>query len=397
MSYRFRIIIVLAVISGWLIVFLSAAGCGGTVTTSLPTPSTTPGSDRFSNLLRQMPASFKKTNLYFQVIDYASFRQDFNVSLTDASGQPLTQMDYVNAMTAPEGTADGIAGQLIGAGSLITGNGRYAATVDDSPYLGYGPTNIDAEIRWFAPPYRMISAKGHFDLTKINTALANQDAWPASVKEAYTTLNYRNLTIHSWGDGLKLNLLTKLGPPHVDELGRAQPLAFSQDYLFHASGLEEIKFMLDSNQNKVDSMADLSDYTLVSQGLSRLGAYIAIMGDVSVINTGSGEVKEMGIETRLKLKRFTTFGTGLGKDEKGLYLALVLIHGSSADANQNATILKQHLETNTAGCFGKPWREVVTNADIRTDKNVLLAKLYSQSAMLWSITVFEQTGLLDSE
>ena len=251
MSYRFRIIIVLAVISGWLVVFLSAAGCGGTVTTSLTTPSTTPGSDRFANLLRQMPASFKKTNLYFQVIDYASFRQDFNVSQTDASGQPLTQMDYVNAMTAPEGTADGVAGQLVGAGSLITGNGRYAGTVDDSPYLGYGPTNIDAEIRWFAPPYRMIAAKGHFDLTKIDTALANQDAWPASVKEAYTTLNYSNFTIHSWGDGLKLTLANVLRPPHVDELGRAQPLAFSQDYLFHASGLEEIKFMLDANQSEL--------------------------------------------------------------------------------------------------------------------------------------------------
>jgi hypothetical protein len=369
----------------------------GMVTTSLPTPSTTPGSDRFADLLRQMPASFKKTNLYFQVIDYASFRQDFNVSLTDASGQPLTQMDYVNAMTAPEGTADGIAGQLVGAGSLITGNGHYAATVDDSPYLGYGPTNIDAEIKWFAPPYRMISAKGHFDLTKINTALANQDAWPASIKEAYTKLNYSNLTIHSWGDGLKLRLPIVLRPPHVDELGRAQPLAFSEDYLFHASGLEEIKLMLDANQNKVDSMADLSDYALVSQGLSRLGAYIAIMGDVSVINTGSGEVKEMGIETRLKLKRFSTFWTGLGKDEKGLYLTLVLIHGSSADANQNASILKQHLETDTADYFGKPWREIVTSADIRAEKDVLLAKLYSQSAMLWSISVFEQTGLLDSE
>ena len=144
-------------------------------------------------------------------------------------------------------------------------------------------------------------------------------------------------------------------------------------------------------------MADLSDYTLVSQGLSSLGAYIAIMGDVSVINTGSGEVKEMGIETRLKLKRFITFGTGLGKDEKGLYLALVLVHGSSADANQNTSILRQHLETDNADYFGKLWREIVTNADIRAEKNVMLAKLYSQSAMLWSISVFEQTGLLDSE
>ena len=354
-----------------LILILSmSAGCSGTTTTS----------NRFLELMNMVPAAAPSASspAYYTLSDYASLYQDYGITFTNFND--LTTQLKNNR----------VALNLIVGGSDITGWGKYAehATIQEK-YVGYDVSNIDAEIQFGQPPKNGVAAIGRFDPRATKNAFSNRDEWPSWAKDSYTTEDYRGVTIHSWGDGLAIHLKDSLKPPHIDNLGRAWPLAVTDKYLFYASSVETIKLMIDASQDKGQSLADKKEYAAVANGLADLKAYGAMMGEGTLANPSFS-----GNNIGPRLKKFLTFGSGPGRDEKGTYTAIVIYHENSKYAQENVTLLKQRVENGNSLSYLKPWSEIITKTDIKAEGNVLLARLYTTSPELWERWVSTKDNLL---
>jgi hypothetical protein len=174
-------------------------------------------------------------------------------------------------------------------------------------------------------------------------------------------------------------------------IGRAMPLAVTDKYLFYAPSLEMIKLMIDASQGETESLADLPEFAAIADGLSKLNAYTALIGLESLAN-GNPELIETYSGPRLK--KFVTFGSGLGRDSKGIYTALVLYHESADDAESNISLLEQRIAGTISILGGTPWSEIITDTEIKVEGQVLLAKLYTDSLVLWGSLVYGRDILL---
>jgi hypothetical protein len=379
-NYFLRLLACLIVLIFILPVF---AGCGGS--------SETETSNTFMELLNLVPASAVGEGMPFSftLLDYARIYKDAGIVLTKPE-------DMYNAVNK-----DDIVMMAAASGSYITGYGRFAfePTIKETnkkEYIGYDVTCVDAEIQFGMTPKIGVAAIGRFDPQATEDALSHQDEWPSWAKEDYTSEVYRGITIHSWGDGLQNHLTTMLVPPHIDWLGRAMPIAVTDKYLFYDPSIETIKLMIDASQNQGQSLADLTEYASLANGLFSLGAYTAVMGD---------ESQAVGLEDYEEdnpgplLKHFLTFGSGIGKDEKGFYTALVLYHESEANAQANNSLLRQRIEDpeGIAAFIGEPWTEGITDVQIDVNGKVLLVKMYQKSVSLWPAWFFAPYPLLVHE
>jgi hypothetical protein len=386
-----------------LFLFFMIGGCSGTTPetgnanqtktaaeTVINPPST------FAELLGLVPAdSFSGQRRDILILsDHASLYRDYGVSFSDFS-------NIEELMNLPDSDI------FINfyAGSDITGYGNYAdRTTIKKEYVGYDISSIDAEIQFGIPPLNAVAAIGRFDPEITNNALSNQADWPDWAINAYTTENYSGVTIHSWGNGLRINLETRLVPPHIDALGRARPLAVTNRYLFYCGSLEAVKEMIDASQNTMQSLADLPEYAAIAKGLTDLKAYVALVGEASSLNNYMSvidydpkltqeQINELKANIGPRLKKFLAFGSGQGKDDKGYYTAIVLYHENPADALANVSLLKERLESSKSFVFDVTWSEIITETDIQADGNVLIARLYSRMG-IWTNWVYAQDNLL---
>jgi hypothetical protein len=366
------------------------AGCGGTA------------SNTFLELLNLVPADFAVSYgnqpAFFILIDYNFLYQDEGI--TFSTFEELFNKTDKNKISY----------WIIGQGSFITGYGRFASTpLIRKEYVGYDITCIDAEIQFGQPPTDGVAAIGRFDPQATEEALSHQGEWPSWAVADYTTEDYHGVTIHSWGDGLSIRLATRLMPPHVDELGRAKPLAVTDKYLFYAASVEMTKLMIDASQNQYSSLADLPEYAAIADGLAELQAYAAMAGSgdianlcLSMLETGPNQLSETEREILMNglgtpLKNFLTLGSGIGRDENGTYVAMVLYHENSDNAIQNVSLLKQRIASVKSLGSGEFWNSIITGTDIKTEGNTLLAKLYTSSIGLWTNWLYNYDNLLFHE
>lgn len=342
-------------------------------------------SNRFHQLLKLIPSEYKDSPEALVLTDLASYYEDYGISLTDSEGKPITPEEYINFIRENEI-------HITLGGSDITGYGRQAMSgTTQVNYVGYDFTSLDAEIQTGSSPVNVVAAIGRYDPKSMRDALSHQDEWPFWAVDAYTIEEYRGVTIHSWGDGFEIHLDTRLMPPHIDQLGRARPLAVTDKYLFYAPSLEAIKLMIDASQGKTESLADLPEFAAIADGLSELNTYTALVGDESLAN---GDPELTGTYPGPRLKKFVTFGSGLGEDSKGIYMALVLYHESADDAESNISLLKQRIADTNSIFEDIQWSEIITDTEIRVDGNLMLAKLYTDSLSLWTIIPYGRDILL---
>ena len=374
MKFLRRLIPYALVIITLVLVFPLFCGCSG------PDKS-----NRFYELLKLIPSELKDSPEPLLLTDLASYYEDYGISLTDSEGKPITPEEYVNFIRENEI-------HIVLGGSDITGYGRQAMSgTTQINYVGYDFTSLDAEIQTGSPPVNVVAAIGRYDPKSTRDALSIQDEWPSWAIDAYTIEEYRGVTIHSWGDGFEIHITDRLVPPHIDMLGRAWPLAVTDKYLFYAASIEAIKLMIDASQNKTENLADLPEFAAIAHGLSDLNAYMAQIGYESLVN---GDPELTGTYPGPRLKKFATFGSGLGEDERGIYMALVLYHENPDDAELNVSLLEQRIAGTNSILDDTPWSELITDTEIRVEGNVLLAKLYTDLLSLWAGLVYGRDILL---
>ena len=139
---------------------------------------------------------------------------------------------------------------------------------------------------------------------------------------------------------------------------------------------------------KSASLADVEEYASLAKALYKLGAYVAIIGDES---WGNGMWDLSGKENNLT--EFLTFGTGYARDEKGLYIALVLVHDGVEKAEANVDSLPKRVGEFAPYADSEPG-EAIYDTQIYNEENVLLAKLYTDEPQLWSWWLESGGGLL---
>ena len=385
--FMYKLSPLIIVILNLVLLLPLSAGCGVTA------------SNTYLELLNLVPADLNTDDSHFLVtlVDHASYYQDNGITFSDSQ-----ELIYIM-------NTENFELWNIVYGGFITG---YSIYMDRSTirkeYLGYDITCIDAEIHFEYPPVNGVAAIGRFDPQATAEALSNQGEWPSWAVNAYTTEDYRGVTIHSWGDGLKIHLETRLLPPHIDELGRARPLAITDNYLFYAASVETAKLVIDASQNQHSSLADLPEYAAIANGLAELKTYAAMISDGKAANlcldsleNGDTQLTETEREILINslgipLKKFLTFGCGVGQDENGVYTVIIIYHQSPDDALANVSLLRQRIESVRSSVINIPWSELITETDIRAEGNVLLAKLYS-SAGFWANLIYAGDNLLFHE
>jgi hypothetical protein len=191
---------------------------------------------------------------------------------------------------------------------------------------------------------------------------------------------YDGSQIYDWGrDPMKGNLAQRFALPAFDQVGRLRPLGIQKPYIFRALSAADIKRMIDTSRGKLPSLADEEDFRILTQGMVNLGAY-------RVVFRGTPRELWEGTPKQLPLlHRYQAYGWGMGKDNHGQYMVLVLVHPTEGTARKNVELLRRRMTETSSFNQNVPWREVVNvdSVEMRVEGRGLLAKLRGRDTLNW--------------
>lgn len=266
-------------------------------------------------------------------------------------------------------------------------------------YVGYDIPNVAVEINngvknQFTPafgsienlsePDMKVAAIGNFSPEETSRALENREDWPEWVVDSYWQERYRGVVIHNWIAGSAPPGYQGISPPHNLD-GELPAFAVTDGRLYVGESIEDVRQMMDAGAGISSTLADIPEYDLLVDGLSELGSYVAIIGDERLTNADTVAF------TDYALNPFLTFGTGYGSDDKGAYVALVLVHESSELANANVDILKKRFSEYQFSFGSSP---IVDDMLVWNEGRVLLAKLYTENLDYWYTWLTWETNTL---
>ena len=168
--------------------------------------------------------------------------------------------------------------------------------------------------------------------------------------------------------------------------------------------------LIETSVGKRPSLADVEEFRLLAKGMTDLDAYSVLFSDLTLdleetlmligasLEISSQELLE---EIRLQLEHqqqpllrsYQVLAAGQGKDDNGLYMALVLVHTDSESAEDNIDLLRQRILETSSLVDGKPWETRVDSMEIWAHGRVLLARLYGDIAGAW-VEFFVRSDLL---
>lgn len=190
--------------------------------------------------------------------------------------------------------------------------------------FSYLQISQDASIDY---PERIQILRGHFEPEVIRKAISNDPQWSPRLKQEL----YAGQTYYSWGSGGQdLRRRTTVRP-----MGQIRQIQFSVDHVTWVDTPETMQTVLDVAAGKLKSLADRSDYQAIARALAKLDTYTAFFA-------GDGNWGLKGLNESGCIKPIQVFGSGVGRDAKGFFLAGALWHESPNDASENARALQEH-------------------------------------------------------
>jgi hypothetical protein len=355
---------------------LTTTTISNTSTSIAPTQSTTSKPGTIQKLLKLMPASVMQDDrAVITINDYAKIRQLYGIPLP-ASDSEQDMTNYITSLYDAK--------IAMGQRSYISGLDSYALKGPiRTQNVGFGAPNVDAEIFTGYPPTILNVLSGSFNPSTTKDVFNKQDGWPKSAKDKFSSEVYKNVTIYSWGSDDSQNFSVTLLPPDFDNLGRARPLAVTKNNVFYSNSIANIKSMIDLTSDESLALTSLPQYASIADGLTELNVYSASIGKDA--RSGTKDTSQSPL-----LRKYLAYATGIGKDEKGPYMALLLTHEDSNAAGDNAKILKTRIEnvsisitSNGTTPVNQLWSKTVTDVQVYSKGNLVLAKLYTQNSGLW--------------
>lgn len=355
------------------------------------------GSSGFQELLEVIPDT-PESRGYTLLNDYQRFRETFDLQLPGPEADDEALMDYLmRPLDMPQFN-----------GSFITGyEGRTAfQAFERRRYLGFDLRDIHRSAEVGLPPEVLEIVQGDFDPEVTGQALA-----ACTECEAPEESERHGIKFYSWGEDLAVDVQKILAPPAFDHLGRGGRIAVLDKYVFRTVETPGMRNLIDTSLGRRDSLADVDEFRLLAAGLDELNAYSGILTDKTqsfdetiknlLDGAGSNFTQEEAAQLRRRLESepllrpYDAFATGAGRDERGRYMAVVLVHSSKQAAEQNVDLLRRRIEEAQSLWIIQPWSDLIEEMEIRADGAVLLGKLWGErTATLWIQFVFNRDPLL---
>ncbi len=234
--------------------------------------------------------------------------------------------------------------------------------------------------------------KGSFDKAKIEAALKSDP-----INNDLKTVSYSGIEYFSAGeDGINFMRRSK-----INNLGQGLRLAALGDTILATSTTHSMQDLIDVQQKKTKSLADLDTYSQIAGGMSRLDAMAVIFSSESQAQSSFQEkfkdiIKDPGQDEGSHLRRnwaeqmqrnvllepYQAFAAGIGLDGKGYYMAVALVHADEATAKANFGVLEKQVRASNYD-EGKSWSELIISMEVLQDSRLVMARIYGNAAFRW--------------
>ena len=201
-------------------------------------------------------------------------------------------------------------------------------------------------------------------------------------------LSYKGFEYYSWGGDNEVNLArrSKLRP-----LGRGHRLALIDDCVLWVTSTDILKTMVDCYEGSNPSLATTQVFQLMVSELSQLGAYTSyftlhppkllpqerLMLVASLGEEESKRVLEEFDATPL-LEPVFAIGIGMGVDNKGYFMAVVLVHSDGTAAELNVKLLEQQVNQSSTLYTNTKWIDLIEAIEIDSQDLLTFAKFYGK-------------------
>jgi len=358
-------------------------------TATIPPPRKTDMTNRIVDMLKVIPdVAEARADLW--LTDFASWRNALGVDVNLYRKMDRGEEKYLEYFIKPT-THLSLTNRWVGHPPFIAGMGLWGGTWPDSPIrtrnIGYGPLDVDrtVEAGIWRDWYEVID--GRFDIAiikSISNRYADQYLNPVLSK-------YEGVDILWWSREKNDELVNK--PPVFDYEGRGRTLAVQTNLVFGSIYEDLVYQMIDASLGNAASIADNPQFRKLAQQLEAMGAMSAEMSDrvtsramyLQLFGTLTPDQIDFFAHADLYaplLERYEAYASGLGLDEKGFFVSLVLVYGSSEEATADVETLKKRL------AFGvnsedKPWSEDISASEVWADGTTLCAQLRGNVTSYW--------------
>ena len=374
---------------------------------------TTPAT--ITDMLVAVPDALAATS-FVSYIDFVAWCEIQGIKLgkyTDTNGYLIEDGEniYINDMlfntsgeysNIPHGTAPFISGMGPASPYFLNSPVRISNT-------GYGPLQVEQSIIAESYPgenklIKYEAINGNFDLTAINQA-TDKYFNPYSLPKIS---EHDNIDIYSW-DG-EMRLERRFSPPIFDNLGQGRTLAIQPHDIFGSTLIDYVYEMVGASRDRTESLADNPTYQVIADNLDKLEAMSAIISSTglsyskylesigvlgSTPDPDAVELFENTDKDAPLMETYTAFASGIGKDEEGLFVILILIYEDAETAKGNIETLKNRL----AACRNyedKPYTEEIDSSEVWSEGTALCATLRGNVITYWNRFIWTEPLLISN-
>jgi hypothetical protein len=104
----------------------------------------------------------------------------------------------------------------------------------------------------------------------------------------------------------------------------------------------------------------------------------------------SKRLREEVLDERSLLHEYSVLGTGVGRDDDGVYMIVALAYDSPRAAERDAPILERRIEEGHSLRANRPWRDYFSQVRVWSEGRVVLGKLRTERAMIWVEIIFNR-------
>ena len=242
----------------------------------------------------------------------------------------------------------------------------------------------------FGPSYAVL--QGYFGKDSLGTTLKARN-------RSVGTAEYRGVTVYSLDEAT--TVWAQISPEKVVVARNEVPDEQGGRSRHQAAVMQKL---LDANAGRHATLAEFPAYQRLVVGLDSLNAVSAILTtdefSARQFNelwlTAYGNDAMVDLVERPLLKPLEAFASGWSADSSGTYLAVVLLNLDQESARENAARLTARIET--VRSFSRMrWRDYFSEWSIRTDGELVLAKLYTTDHYLYETMLEDLENLWATE